>query len=357
MKNKWVLLVSILIFLSIFAYFFSQFNIESNSLAIDWKNFYPSLQGGDIKYSSIEGILFPPWSLIPFLPLGLLSMQISWGLLAGISVFVLLFSIPQSKSKALYYFSIFILILSFPSLRNIADGNVEGIVIAGILLILFGNKSKNALASVIGVILVTIKFQEIYLFLIVWGVYVLLTWPYRKYLLTFASILVIVGISLLWRGETWLAVLIGAIQKYSNSIVNISMSATSERLGLPHLLFIIIWIIVLIITLFLAWRSHSNLSREFTGMLITSSLLLTPYAATNSVLTILAIGVLPLFHSNRFLGTILIILFNIPYLFSSVTLYNYQATYWTLVMFITWLTLSIRIQFPISNKGSIGNAS
>lgn len=201
MKNKWILLVSILMALMIFAFFFSQFEIKNNSLAIDWKNFYPSLQGGDIKYLSIDGILFPPWSLIPILPLGLLPLQISWGLLAGISILILLFSIPQSNSKVLNYLSIFILILSFPSLRNIADGNVEGIVIGGLLLILYGYKSKNALATVIGVIFATIKFQEISLFLIAWGVFVLFTWPYRKYLITFTSILVIVGISLLWRGK------------------------------------------------------------------------------------------------------------------------------------------------------------
>ncbi len=77
-------------------------------------------------------------------------------------------------------------------------------------------------------------------------------------------------------------------------------------------------------------------------MLIAGSLLIAPYAAGNSVLSVLAIGLIPLLQANRLLGGILIVLVNLPYLWSSDLLYNFQAYYWTVVIFITWAFLAWR---------------
>ena len=345
MKNILIFLASILIVLVIFAFFFGQIDTQNNTFAIDWKNFYPSLQGGDIKYLSKDGVLFPPWALITLLPLGFLPVQISWGVMAGISTIILLFSVPQIKGKALYWISCLLVLASYPSFRNMADGNVEGVVIGGVLLILYGYQSKNLMATIAGVILATIKFQEIGLFLLAWGLFILFTWRPYTYLKIFIPLLIIVGISLLWRGETWFAVLIGAGQKYADSVVNITLSAVSHRIGLPPVLFLCIWVTILIITVAIVWKIRPTFSREIIGMLIASSLLLSPYAATNSVLTVLAIGVIPLFQSSPLIGGILILLFDIPLLFSADALYNFQATYWTSLLFITWLILSLRILF------------
>lgn len=74
-------------------------------------------------------------------------------------------------------------------------------------------------------------------------------------------------------------------------------------------------------------------------MLIAGSLLIAPYAAGNSVLSVLAIGMIPLFQSNLLLGGILVALVNLPFLWSTDVLYNFQSYYWTVVVLIIWAVL------------------
>jgi hypothetical protein len=76
------------------------------------------------------------------------------------------------------------------------------------------------------------------------------------------------------------------------------------------------------------------------GMLMAGSLLIAPYAAGNSVLSVFAIGIIPLFQSNLLLGGILIALINLPFLWSTDMLFNFQSYYWTALVFITWIILA-----------------
>jgi hypothetical protein len=338
------LALSILAVLILFAIFFEKIPTQNNTLAMDWKTSWASIRGGDLQYLPVDGLRFPPWSFVPLLPLGLLPMQTAWGILAGVGVVILVVSVPRIESKAFYWLSIILLVISFPSIRNIADGNMENLVVGGVLLILYGYSSKHIYALVAGILLATIKLQEVTLLLMVVALYVLLTWTPRNWLKMGLWLTGAIALSLIWRGQSWFVALFGLnYLKYTNSIIDISVFAALRRLGfIPPFVITLFWMAILGITLFAAWKSRTTLSREKAGMLIAGSLLIAPYAAGNSVLSVLAIGIIPLLQANRLLGGILIVLVNLPYLWSSDLLYNFQAYYWTVVIFITWAFLAWR---------------
>lgn len=70
--------------------------------------------------------------------------------------------------------------------------------------------------------------------------------------------------------------------------------------------------------------------------LIAASLLLAPYSAANSVLTVLAVGVIPLFQKRPLIGGLLIVLINLPFLFPPETHFNFSAYYTTALLLVIW---------------------
>jgi len=338
------LAISILAVLILFAIFFEKIPTQNNTLAMDWKTSWLSIRNGNLQYWPSDGLRFPPWSLVPLLPLGLLPMQTAWGILAGVGVVILVVSVPRIESKAFYWISIFLLVTSFPSIRNIVDGNMENLVVGGVLLILYGYSSKHLSAFVVGILIATIKLQEVTLLLVIVALYILITWEPRNWLKVGLGLSGAIALSLVWRGQSWIVALFGSnYQKYTSSIIDISLTAALKRLGfIPSFVIPLVWMAILGITLFVAWKSRTTLSREKAGMLIAGSLLIAPYAAGNSVLSVLAIGIIPLLQANRLLGGILIVLVNLPYLWSTDLLYNFQAYYWTVVTFIAWAFLAWR---------------
>jgi hypothetical protein len=70
------------------------------------------------------------------------------------------------------------------------------------------------------------------------------------------------------------------------------------------------------------------------------SLLLAPYAAANSVLTVLAVGVIPLFQKRPWIGAVLIALINLPFVFPPDVQFNYSAWYTTALLLVIWGVLN-----------------
>lgn len=351
-------IISNLAVVLLFTYFFNQLPIENTSLAMDWKTEWAAMRGGRLEYLPIDGVRFPPWSLLPFLPLGLLSMRTGWGILAGISVCILAASVPRKKSTPMYVLSMLLAVVSFPSVRNIIDGNYEAIVVAGVLLILFGYSRESIWALVIGLLLATIKVQEVTLLLIILALYVVIAWPSRRWLKAGLLTAGAVGLSLLWRGGSWFVALFGAnFEKYTNSIIDISLSAAADRLGfIPPAATWLLWAAILGLTLYTAWKTRPELPREKAGMLIAASLLLAPYAAGNSFLSVLAIGLIPLLQVNNLIGGVFVALINIPYLWSIDTLYMYQAYYWTTLLLLAWVVFTWRSLKEASEEPSAATA-
>jgi hypothetical protein len=114
-------------------------------------------------------------------------------------------------------------------------------------------------------------------------------------------------------------------------------------------------VVVLLLAVALIYTSERSLSRPKAGLLMAASFLLAPYAAGNSLLSILAIGVIPVLIEKPQVGLPLILVYNIPYFFPPPIHYFYGALYATSVAFFTsaalgWYTINSEIIRPFKER-------
>ncbi len=337
----------------LFMTFFMQFP-EEGRLGIDL--IFGAVDDWQITYTGRDGLKNPPWSVIVLMPFAeALPSHAAWGLLVLFTLLVTIVSVPRTRKTRLYWLAVFLLIFSFPSLRNIADGNSEGLVLAGLLLTLAGYQRQAPWMLAAGVLLATNKPQSVSLVMVMVGIYVLQTWPVRKWLAFGVAVLAVVIPVMLWVGGDWLNA-IGS-QYQSGSLIDMSLSATLRRIGIQSQP--VIWLgmaLVFAVTAVVVWFSKRDLTREKTGMVICASLLLAPYAAGNSLFNVLAVGIIPLFLARPWLGAALIAMTNIMILLPFEFQYYHQHSYWTVFLLLTWGILNWRIyrQEMSTAGGSVG---
>lgn len=321
--------------------FFSIIPIEGTTLAMDWKGLWEGVKGGTILYGDqFTGLRIPPWSAVLLLPLGLLPFRLSWGVISLITMAVLVVSVPQAP-KNLRVFSIFILAVSYPALRTIVDGNFEAFIIGGALLLAHGFENKNIFTLSAGILLVTTKVQESWILLLILPALLLAQLDKRQIFQVILMVGAIVSISLLWKGREWIEAVLAMQQR--GSIMDSSLWTTASRWGLPFSTQLLIGLAIFGVTVVIGLRQRRRASNELFGFTIAASLLLAPYAAGNSYLTVLALGVIPLFLRSRAPGLALILLANAPYLVirQRELLFWWSAPYWTLALLLTWALVGI----------------
>lgn len=332
-----IVLVALTIF-SLFI-FFLLLPIENTSLALDWQGIWQGIRGGEVHYGT--GLRNPPWSLIPILPLGLVPFRVSWALISILTVFVLLISVPRSSDRWFLLLGSLLLVTSFPSLQHIADGNLEAIVIVGIMLSLYGYNSEKPIPLAIGILLSSAKPQESAFFLLVIGMSSLLRWPFRKVCFYLAIVIVVIAPSMLIAGEEWLQAFKGI--EHRGSIMDVSLVASMNRLNMPAWAILISWVVLLVLTMHLSFIKGESLSRIKAGFLISASLLLSPYAAGNNLLTVLAIGALPLLMKHPLAGILLFATTDLQYFIPGSIRFTWGATYVTLLLLLNWFVLGINL--------------
>ncbi|MDM8520851.1 hypothetical protein QUF64_12450 [Anaerolineales bacterium HSG6] len=308
---------------------------ESSVLAIDWRGLHYGLRDGGLDYGEGSALKNPPWSLWPVRPLGFLSFRVSWAILTLATLAVLIATVPRLKHKPLYLTSLLLLITAFPSVRNIVDGNFEGLMIAGILILLHGYATQTPWLLAIGALLSTAKPQESWLLLIVIAWYLLKTWPRDK--LLWAGGFIILGIipTIPWLTDWWFT-MVGIEER--NSIMDMSLQATMSRFDAPNSLIIFCCLLIIGLTCHLILHKTTyQLSREQATLLITASLLTAPYAAGNNLTVVLAIGVVPLFQSNPLVGGIVFLLVNLFYIIPPNWRFYIEASYWMLYLLLVWI--------------------
>lgn len=316
-----------------FALFFENLDTAGTSLGID--RIFWAFRDWDIYYNIDEGLRNPPWSVLPLIPLGQISTNSAWGLLVYFTVAVLVASVPRVKPDWLYWLSVLLVVTAFPSLRNIADANLEGLVIAGGLLVVSGYRRQNPYVLALGVLLVTAKPQASSLLMLVLAVYVLATWPRDQWLKAGGLVALVVVPTMLWRGGDWLKAVQGTYQ--AGSIIDISLSAALDRTGVvPGVVTLVAVAAILLVTLWMVWRTRHDLPREKAGMLIAAALLIAPYAAGNSVINVMAIGIIPLFIASPVIGVVLIAMIDFPYLWSSSMRVDYESFWFTIILLLFW---------------------
>ena len=318
-------------------YFFQQFPIEGTSLAIDWKGLWAGLHADPPLYGNATGLRIAPWDVLLVKPLGWLPFRASWGMLTLLTLAVLVASVPLTSGKARRWIGVLVLITAFPAVRHIADGNFEGLVIAGLLLAVYGYQSQRVWPMAGGLLLATAKVQEAWMLMPILGIGLWRTWPRRR-LWELAGVLALVVVpTLLWLGGQWLTGATGILER--GSIVDSSLWATLTRLGLPVWAVAAAWLALAGLVIAYAWRSGSAFSREKAAALVAASLVLAPYAAGNSYLTVLAVGVIPLVVAGNPWAIGLLVLTDLPYFASRQTLFDWSANYWTALLLV-WLALA-----------------
>ncbi len=241
-----------------------------------------------------------------------------------------------------------------------ADGNFEGLVIAGGVLAVYGYDQRKPFALAAGLLLLASKPQSGTLLIAVIGLYGLIQiWQpaQRRFWMTTAiTVTVIVIPFLLWKGGDWLSAMFSIEER--GSIMDISVTAALNRTGLlPSPFIIILWGAFIAANAFIAWRTRFTLNREKVGMLIAASLLISPHAAGNSLLTVLAIGVIPLFQVRPRIGFFFIIMMDCLILWNKDMLFYYQASFQSLTLLLIWVALAYRTlkssQVAIASQPSI----
>jgi hypothetical protein len=349
-----ILIAAVLLLLAVgmFIAFFEQLPIEGTSLGIDWITLYRSMAGGQARYE--PGFINPPWTALMVAPLGLLSMRASWGLLALLTVAVEVASVPRVTPRWRTYAGILLLIVSIPTLRHLADGNFEGLVIAGILLSLWAYRRQHVLGLVAGVLLATSKPQVGGLFVLALGVCVLQRWPRRQSMQAAAAVLLIVVGTLAWMGDDWLRTI--RLTPDFGSLMDVSLRAAFNRAGIPAVFYLAALGLILAATTWIVWRSVRTFSREKAGMLTAAALLVAPYSAGNSALTVMAVGIIPLFQKRPRLGLALILLLNTTIFIGR----DFSAYYTTALLLLLWAVQAWwvwRSEIRLTSAGSYPTAA
>jgi hypothetical protein len=331
--------VSVVFAALVFIAFFQQIPIESGAMAIDWKKIWPTLEGGNVRYGA--GLLMnPPWSALLVSPLGWLSLRSSWGLLSFLTVAVLVVSVPRVRPKRFYWLSILLLVTAFPTLRHMIDGNFEVLIVSGALLIVQAYPRRQPLVLASGMLLIVSKPQSGMVMLGVLFLYALQDTAQRSFWLKTAGYALLIAVPcLLWKGNEWLQAMLNIPER--SSIMDVSLMAALNRPGwIPAPLSWAIWLALLAATFVIAWRTRPALSREKAGILIAASLFLAPYASGNSLMTVLAVGVIPLFQKRPLLGLPLIVMIDALFFWNRDMLFYGQAYFQTATLVSIWAVLA-----------------
>lgn len=340
----WTVLGGVLIGIGVlFARFADGLPVESTSLAIDWAGLWHDIRVGIHYQGTLRN---PPWSVLILWPVIQLGMKQAWGLVIYATLIIEVLSVPPARRTWLTVLGILLLTTSFPSLRNMADGNLEGLVIAGVLLISTGMNRQQPVLLATGILLASAKPQSVVLLMPVLGLTLLITMPRRKLIQTAALVLLIVFPTLIWRGaEWWREGIQGNI--HANSLVDISLRATLDRLGTGSVVTGLVIIAVIGMSGTVYWLTKPTLSRETIGMLIAASLLVSPYSAGNSILTVIAIGIMPLFQTNPISGLMIFALVNASWWLHIQEQQAAFSNYSTLLLIILFLLLA-RAHFRVT---------
>jgi hypothetical protein len=320
--------------------FFEKLPIAGTSLAIDWQQIWTVLRGGRLQYADTL-VPYPPWGLGPLLPLGFLSMQAGWGAFALLTLLALVASIPAMEQRWKRLLALILLVTSYSTLRILADGNLEGWVIAGTLLMLWAVEKRRPALLGVALVIVTAKPQEMWLTLIFLMVVLVRTWRPREWLLAGGVALALAAPFALWRGPDWWHNLVTMPQ--AGSIMDNSLPAALARLGFPLWLRITALATVAALTLLVALKSQPTFTRDKAAMLIAASVLVSPYGAANSYLNVLALGVIPLLEHAPLAFALLLALLNQLYFWPGALAFNWSANFFAGLFLLTWAVLAAHI--------------
>jgi hypothetical protein len=293
--------------------------LDSGIFGYDWHLFWTTVRSGVPDYSQLD-VFNPPWTQLMLVPFGQLSFKSSWALwtLASLSVFVL--AVPRHPDGRAWMLGLLLGLGSFWTLRGLADGALEAFVVAGALVMIWAWREKRPVWLGFGIVLATSKYQETWLLAIGVAGLCLRYWRPAAWWRASAICLAIMVPSLVWLGPGWLARLTHGAQGvgFSPNIArlgsNVSLQALGNIAAWPAWATLLVWVIVLAVTGATLWRRTRALEIRSLGLLIVSSMLLSPYVGLLSLASLILLVLLPLMQRQRWVGLALMLWANLPYL-------------------------------------------
>ncbi len=250
-------------------------------------------------------------------------------------------SIPFQISLKRGVFVLALLLGSHPLIRASVDGNLEVLTTIGVLILLAAYHQKNPWLLSAGVLLASAKPQVSFLLMAVIGAYVLKTWPWRRWGITAAVSGAVVGITMLWIGQEWLQ------SGFSPGHTGWAGLGVLDDM-LPMGLVIVVALVVLVATIYLAFRD-TQLSRPKVALLIAAQLILSPYASLVSFTTLLVIGVGTLLMFDLWVGLLVYAVLNYGF-FTRVyaallaqPVYDSPGWWWNTALLIVWTVLAVYV--------------
>ena len=331
--------LSLLLVAGAFIYAASQIKIEDSNLAYDWKIIWQSIRNGNIQYG--DGLYNPPWGLLFILPLSFLPLQTGWGIWIFLTMAVLVFSVPTDPKYPFWgrLLVIFALVMAYPTLRLYADANVDALIVVGIWLLVSGYRQQNSWLLALGALITTLKPQAASLLLLMLAYAGWHDLPRQVWLRAAMLIGAVVFFSLLWWGPAWFDANFVSGLPQENGI---SLPALLNKWNLPPVAILMTQLVVAVLTLSIVMQAQPIFSPINTALLISASLLVSPYANAHSLILVLAFGLALLLLEHPAWGILLLLLYDAPFLSLFAGLPVYQAalsSYWTLVLCLTCLSL------------------
>jgi hypothetical protein len=264
-------------------------------------------------------------------------MRVGWGVMAFLTAISLILAVPRNLARRRSYLLVILAaVLSFPALRNYADGNIDGLLLIGLLLLSYGYREEKPVLFGLGVLLVTIKPQASALLLLVLPVYLIQSKPFRFYLRAGIVVLAIALLSFLaLQPAEWLRAMFGVTG--ANRTFGIALSAFLANLGVPAGVLWGLRAIIIVASIFIVVRpGNREISYLKIAMLVAGSLLAAPYSGGLTLVAIMAFGVIPLTLTRTPIGIALYVLYTVPFFaFGAAPDFWHQA-YWTILLFASW---------------------
>jgi hypothetical protein len=337
-----------------FGWYVSRYLVEIVPPGIDWPLSYGAIENGYVSYAESK-LEYAPWSLMFVMPLGLFPSDFAWGVYMFLVMLFAALSIPRQRPRGLV--AMLIITTAFPTLRTAADGNFEAFTMMGIVLIAYSYPTQKIWPMVVGVLLASMKPQLSVFVILMLVSYMMKTWHLRAWATAAGIVLFFVAIHLVFLGETWITRIsatanFAEVETQGVYYMNSSIAGTLERASATEGLAIAVRTAIALVTIGFLWVTRYDGSREKIGALIAAGLLVAPYAAGNSALSVAAIGVIPFFQRRLWPGIVLIALLNLPYLMlgSESLRFQLEPLYWTLYFMICWLVLMGSVVWDVSHE-------
>lgn len=311
----------------------SSLPIEGTPLGWDWQLIWTPIQNGQVDYAN-GSMRLTPWGLPMLLPLSFLNFRLSWGIVTFITLIAYLLSVPRAARRWQWALYALLLFTAYPAMRHIADGNIEGFILIGILLIMFGYNREQPFALGVGLLIATAKPQTVWLLAVWIGVYLLWRWQPRRWLRVGAVVLAVVLPTMLIYGAAWWAMM--QVGHQVGTPVDVSLLASLGRLGHPTWLFAALGALIVGISSLLAVRNAKRLTSAKVGMLISASMLISPYTSSISLIIAFAFAVIGLMPSRPRLALAVLILTNSLYFLPHDLARAYSAYLITCLLVLMW---------------------